>query len=302
MKTIESKRPYTAAPVQKKDAGLNNRPFAQAHIAPPTGLPSTLQANVERLSGFSLSDVQVHYNSPNPADLGALAYTQGTEIHVAPGQEKHLPHEAWHVVQQKQKRAPATRQLKGKGINDSQALEQEADVMGKQAKTPSTHEHGKGCGCSACQSTPAQKPAFSVGKAAGTAASSAIQMMCDKGHAYHKNGPCPGTTLEASPKHIKGNAGGEKGKTTKASRAVMDHAKAQIEGGRAAFVGDSHQGNDLQFQVPRQHKHKAASAKTRNFHVHKGGGGGKTVGYYMQEGEPSESESSEEEEENKKDE
>jgi hypothetical protein len=67
-----------------------------------TGLPDSLKAGIETLSGLSLDDVRVHYNSTKPAALRALAYTQGADIHVGPGQEKHLPHEAWHVVQQQQ--------------------------------------------------------------------------------------------------------------------------------------------------------------------------------------------------------
>lgn len=78
-----------------------------------------------------MSDVRVHYNSSKPADVGALAYTQGTNIHVAPGQERHLPHEAWHVVQQAQGRVKPTMQLKyGVPVNDDEGLEHEADVMG----------------------------------------------------------------------------------------------------------------------------------------------------------------------------
>lgn len=96
-----------------------------------TGLPDNLKSGVENLSGHSLDDVKVHYNSPQPAALQAHAYAQGTDIHVAPGQEKHLPHEAWHVVQQKQGRVQPTRQLKGTtNINDDAGLEKEADVMG----------------------------------------------------------------------------------------------------------------------------------------------------------------------------
>nr|WP_294860582.1 DUF4157 domain-containing protein [uncultured Fluviicola sp.] len=99
-----------------------------------TGLPDNLKSGVENLSGHSLDDVKVHYNSSQPASLQAHAYAQGTDIHVAPGQEKHLPHEAWHVVQQKQGRVKPTRQLKGKtNINDDQGLEKEADVMGAKA-------------------------------------------------------------------------------------------------------------------------------------------------------------------------
>jgi hypothetical protein len=80
-----------------------------------------------------MDDVRVHYNSSKPAQLQALAYTQGTEIHVGPGQERHLPHEAWHVVQQKQGRVMPTMQAKGVVINDDGGLEREADLMGKKA-------------------------------------------------------------------------------------------------------------------------------------------------------------------------
>jgi hypothetical protein len=73
-----------------------------------TGLPDHLKAGVEHLSGFSLDEVRVHYNSSQPAQMQALTYTQGTDIHVAPGQEEHLPHEAWHVVQQAQGRVRPT--------------------------------------------------------------------------------------------------------------------------------------------------------------------------------------------------
>jgi hypothetical protein len=98
-----------------------------------TGLPDNLKAGVENISGYSLDDIRVHYNSPKPAQLQALAYTQGTEIHVAPGQESHVPHEAWHVVQQMQRRVKQTNQMKGVMINDEEGLEKEADVMGEKA-------------------------------------------------------------------------------------------------------------------------------------------------------------------------
>jgi hypothetical protein len=97
------------------------------------GLPDTLKTGIENLSGVSMDDVSVHYNSSRPAQLQALAHTQGTEIHVAPGQEKHLAHEAWHVVQQKHGRVKPTMQMKGVSISDDDLLEREADVMGARA-------------------------------------------------------------------------------------------------------------------------------------------------------------------------
>ncbi|WP_414519716.1 eCIS core domain-containing protein [Nostoc sp. PCC 9305] len=95
-----------------------------------TGLPDNLKVGIKNLSGISMNDVKVHYNSSKPAQLLALAYTQGTDIYVGQGQEKHLPHEAWHVVQQKQGRVKPTMQMKGEAINNDAELEKEADVMG----------------------------------------------------------------------------------------------------------------------------------------------------------------------------
>lgn len=98
-----------------------------------TGLPHQLKAGIEQLSGHSLDDVRVHYNSSQPAQFNALAYAQGTDIHVGPQQERHLPHEAWHVVQQKQNRVKPTTQLNGQNVNDDVQLESEADRMGAKA-------------------------------------------------------------------------------------------------------------------------------------------------------------------------
>ena len=99
-----------------------------------TGLPDNLKSGMENLSGYSMDDVKVHRNSAKPAQLQAHAYAQGTDIHLGPGQEKHLPHELGHVVQQKQGRVKPTTQLKGKvNINDDAGLEKEADVLGAKA-------------------------------------------------------------------------------------------------------------------------------------------------------------------------
>src|ERR1044071_1356088 len=97
-------------------------------------LPSELKTGVESLSGMNMDDVRVHYNSDKPSSLQALAYTQGFDIHIAPGQEKHLAHEAWHVVQQRQGRVKPTMQLGGVAINDNAGLEREADQLGARAK------------------------------------------------------------------------------------------------------------------------------------------------------------------------
>jgi len=98
-----------------------------------TEIPDQLKVGIESLSGVDLSDVQVHRNSSKPAGLNALAYAQGSDIHLGPGQERHLPHEAWHVVQQRQGRVTPTMQMEGQQINNDVGLEKEADVMGERA-------------------------------------------------------------------------------------------------------------------------------------------------------------------------
>lgn len=108
---------------------------AESDAAEPnqTGLPDQLKAGLESLSGMDMSAVRVHRNSPKPAQLSALAYAQGNNIHLGPGQEQHLPHEAWHVVQQRQGRVTATMQMAGMALNDNVGLEREADLMGGSA-------------------------------------------------------------------------------------------------------------------------------------------------------------------------
>ena len=120
-----------------KGAQTRALPDNRTQLAPKpnnTGLPNQLKSGIESLSGMSMDHVKVHYNSAQPAQLNAHAYAQGSNIHLAPGQEKHLPHEAWHVVQQAQGRVKPTMQMKaGVPVNDDVGLEKEADVMGGMA-------------------------------------------------------------------------------------------------------------------------------------------------------------------------
>ena len=106
-----------------------------------TELPDSLKTGVEQLSGVDMSDVKVHRNSNKPANVQAHAYTQGTDIHIASGQEKHLAHEAWHVAQQKQGRVKPTTEVKGMPVNDNKSLETEADVMGAKATQMKQNEN-----------------------------------------------------------------------------------------------------------------------------------------------------------------
>jgi hypothetical protein len=130
-----------AAVTQAKALGeqLNARSTAVAIQRKPArsnGLPDPLRTSMEAMSGIALDDVTVHRISDKPVQMQAHAYAQGTDIHLAPGQDNHLPHETWHVVQQKQGRVRATTQLKsGASLNDDAGLEREADRMGAAATT-----------------------------------------------------------------------------------------------------------------------------------------------------------------------
>lgn len=98
-----------------------------------TGLPDNLKTGMEAMSGMSLDHVKVHHNSDKPAAVQAHAYAQGSDIHLASGQEKHLPHELGHVVQQAQGRVQPTTSVGGMQVNDNPGLESEATAMGDKA-------------------------------------------------------------------------------------------------------------------------------------------------------------------------
>ncbi len=93
-------------------------------------VPEKLKSGFEHMSGLSFEDVRVHYSSPNPARIGAYAYAAGRNVYLGPGQEKHLPHELAHVMQQKQGRVRPTVSRYGLKMNDSVSLEREADILG----------------------------------------------------------------------------------------------------------------------------------------------------------------------------
>ena len=127
------------APVQRKGAG-----DASGGQLPSDGgghaMPQPVQARMEEAFGVDFSAVRIH-EGPRAHALGARAYTQGTEVHFAPGEyqpgsqsgQELLGHELAHVVQQSHGRVQATAQRKGLGVNDDSALEAEADAMGARA-------------------------------------------------------------------------------------------------------------------------------------------------------------------------
>lgn len=116
------------------------KPALQLKSENQTGLPDQLKSRMEQTFGHSLANVRIKANSSLPAKVGAIATTQGNRIDFAPGQynphtsqgQKLIGHEAWHTVQQAQGRVKPTLQMKtGHLVNDSAALEREADLMGE---------------------------------------------------------------------------------------------------------------------------------------------------------------------------
>jgi len=109
---------------------IQMKPMGEAGHAPPvSGSPEAIRTALERASSVSLADVRVHYDSPKPAEIGALAYARGSDVFMGPGQEKYLGHELTHVVQQKQGLVRSTGSVDGMPVNTSPALESEADHM-----------------------------------------------------------------------------------------------------------------------------------------------------------------------------
>src|SRR6185503_5049447 len=107
----------------------------------PGAMPAELKLKMEEAFGADFSSVRVHPGSSRATTLGARSYTQGDEIHVAPGHwapetssgQELLGHELTHVVQPRAGRVRPTAELHGVALNDDPALEAEADAMGAKA-------------------------------------------------------------------------------------------------------------------------------------------------------------------------
>lgn len=91
--------------------------------------PDSRVASIEKESGISFADVNIHYASSKPKKLNAHAYAYGNDVFLGPGQEKHLKHELGHVVQQRQGIVRPTMQLKGFPVNTDSVLEKNAESL-----------------------------------------------------------------------------------------------------------------------------------------------------------------------------
>lgn len=103
-------------------------------------LPDIVQAKMEYALKSDFSDVEIH-QSPEAERIGAMAFTQGNQIHFAPGHyepyseqgQELIGHELAHVIQQRRGRVPATTLVNGSPVNDDVHLEREADELGRKA-------------------------------------------------------------------------------------------------------------------------------------------------------------------------
>jgi hypothetical protein len=136
-----------AAPAARTAQTFPNATQLPAHLTPRAAspgqpLPPQVRQRMEAAFQTSFSDVRIHIN-PQAQALGATSFTQGSNIHFAPGHyDPHTPHgqqllgrELAHVVQQ---RSGRVRNPFGNGVAvvHDRALEAEAERM---AHTAATH-------------------------------------------------------------------------------------------------------------------------------------------------------------------
>jgi hypothetical protein len=101
-------------------------------------LPLSVLRKMEAFFNADFSDLTIYQNSEKPADMDALAFTEGKDIYFAPGEyrpdsfkgQELIAHELAHVIQQAEGRVRPTGGANGIPINDDPALEREADQMG----------------------------------------------------------------------------------------------------------------------------------------------------------------------------
>ncbi len=113
---------------------------AQPKMAGPAQLKDESREVIGKMGeamGADFSNVNIHEGS-KASSVGALAYTQGNDIHFAQGKfdtssnsgKALLGHELAHVVQQREGRVQPTTSINGLPVNDSPKLENEADAIG----------------------------------------------------------------------------------------------------------------------------------------------------------------------------
>ncbi|MFY0567708.1 eCIS core domain-containing protein [Archangium lansingense] len=132
----------TSKRLQAVQAGAHQFRLPDVRLPRPTGgrpLPEALRNRMEHSFAADFSSVRIHEGDA-ASSVGALAYTQGTHIHFAPGRyqpdsatgERLIGHELAHVVQQHHGRV-AVPSGEGAPVNTHPGLESEADQAASQA-------------------------------------------------------------------------------------------------------------------------------------------------------------------------
>lgn len=111
-------------------------------------LPDPVQAKMEKAFNADFSDVKVHEHSASAKSFGAIAYTQGNEIHFASGYNPHssqdqeyLGHELSHVLQQRAGAVQGTHVENGHEVSDDASLESQAHEEGRKAAQGESVSH-----------------------------------------------------------------------------------------------------------------------------------------------------------------
>lgn len=136
----EKKKPAAQHKSAQLAAAPKKEKKAQAKMAGTSQLKAKNQDVIGKMGeamGADFSSVNIHEGS-KASDVGALAYTQGNDIHFAQGKfdtnstsgKALLGHELAHVVQQREGRVQPTTSINGLPVNDSPSLENEADAIG----------------------------------------------------------------------------------------------------------------------------------------------------------------------------
>jgi hypothetical protein len=136
-KKQETKHRTPSAPLVKTRSGNTVR--RQSPVIQHYRVVGNMTVQRMKKDEENLPNVNIYPNSSKAPALGAIAYTQGNDIHFAPGAynpgtgagKQLLGHELAHVVQQRQGRVQPTTRVNGLPVNDNPALEKEADAMAK---------------------------------------------------------------------------------------------------------------------------------------------------------------------------
>lgn len=105
---VQSGSDDTTIRARQKPFKARQKPFKAKHLPIDrrkhrSDLPAKLANNIEQMTGVSLEGVKVIRDSLLPLEHQAEALAMdGKEIHLARGQEEHLPEEAAHIARQRQ--------------------------------------------------------------------------------------------------------------------------------------------------------------------------------------------------------